>query len=123
MEEAIAIHNYMKSFRSDDSPVDQVLKGIWKNQGGELYDFSNKSKAAKKNPDGSLKFYLVYTSSSPRGEWKLARVDRGTEKGMEVIFFSAGKSIPYSEQTLPLFLCFNARIRQLTSLQGAHSRY
>ena len=92
-EEAIAIHNYMKSFRSDDSPVDQVLKGIWKNQGGELYDFSNKSKAAKKNPDGSLKFYLVYTSSSPRGEWKLACVDRGTEKGMEVIFFSAGEKV------------------------------
>lgn len=93
MEEAIAIHNYMKPFRSDDNPVDQVLKGIWKNQGGELYDFSNKSKAAKKNPDGSLKFYLVYTSSSPGGEWKMARVDRGTEKGMEVIFFSAGEKV------------------------------
>lgn len=93
MEEAIAIHNYMKPFRSDESPVDQLLNGIWKNQGGELYDFSNKSKAAKKNPDGSLKFYLVYTSSSPRGEWKMARVDRGSEKGMEVIFFSAGGKV------------------------------
>lgn len=94
MEEAIAIHNYMKPFRSDDSPVDQVLKGIWKNQGGELYDFSNKSKAAKKNPDGSLKFYLVYTSSSPGGEWKMARADRGgAEKRMEVIFFYAGEKV------------------------------
>lgn len=124
MEEAIAIHNYMKPFRSDDSPVDQVLKGIWKNQGGELYDFSNKSKAAKKNPDGSLKFYLVYTSSSPGGEWKMARADRGGRKENGSHFlFRRGKSIPHSEQALPLFLCFNARIRQLTSLQGAHSRY
>lgn len=106
MEEAIAIHNYMKSFRSDDSPVDQVLKGIWKNQGGELYDFSNKSKAAKKNPDGSLKFYLVYTSSSPRGEWKLARVDRGTEKGMEVIFFSAGEKYTLFRTDPPAFSLF-----------------
>lgn len=89
MEEAIAIHNYMKPFNSDSRPVDQILNGIWKNQMGELYDFSNKSKVAKKNPDGSLKFYLVYTSASPGREWKMARVDRGPEKGMEVIFFSA----------------------------------
>lgn len=89
MEEAIAIHNYMKPFQSDDRPVARVLNGIWKNQKGELYDFSDKSKAAKKNPDGSLKFYLVYTSASARGEWKMARVDRGPEKGLEVIFFSA----------------------------------
>lgn len=93
MEEAIAIHNYMKPFNSEGRPVDQLLNGIWKNQAGELYDFSNKSKAAKKGPDGSLKFYLVYTSASPTGEWKMARVDRGTEKGMEVIFFSAGGKV------------------------------
>ena len=93
MEEAIAIHNYMKPFNSEGRPVDQLLNGIWKNQAGELYDFSNKSKAAKKGPDGSLKFYLVYTSASPAGEWKMARVDRGTEKGMEVIFFSAGGKV------------------------------
>ena len=124
MEEAIAIHNYMKPFRSNDSPVDQVLKGIWKNQGGELYDFSNKSKAAKKNPDGSLKFYLVYTSSSPGGEWKMARADREGRKGHGSHFlFRRGKSIPHSEHALPLFLYFNARIRQLISLQGTHSRY
>lgn len=93
MEEAIAIHNYMKPFNSEGRPVDQLLNGIWKNQAGELYDFSSKSKAAKKSPDGSLKFYLVYTSASPAGEWKMARVDRGTEKGMEVIFFSAGEKV------------------------------
>lgn len=89
MEEAIAIHNYMKPFHSDDRPLAQVLNGIWKNQKGELYDFSNKSKVAKKKPDGALKFYLVYTSASPRGEWTMAHVDKGPEKGLEVILFSA----------------------------------
>lgn len=89
MEEAIAIHNYMKPFSSANRPVDQILNGIWKNQKGELYDFSNKSKVAKKSPNGSLQFYLIYTSTSPKGEWKMARGDRGPEKDMEVIIFSA----------------------------------
>lgn len=107
MEEAIAIHNYMKPFRSDDSPVDQVLKGIWKNQGGELYDFSNKSKAAKKNPDGSLKFYLVYTSSSPGGEWKMARADRGGPKREWKSFsFPPGKKYTSFRTGPPAFSLF-----------------
>lgn len=91
MEEAIAIHNYIKPFHSDGRPEDQTFKGIWKNQNGYLYDFSDKSKVTVNNPDGSLKFYLVYTSASPGGEWKMARVDRGSEKGMEIIIFSAAE--------------------------------
>lgn len=93
MEEAIAIHNYMKQFQSGSRQADQTLNGIWKNQKGDLYDFSNKSKVAVKNPGGSLKFYLNYTSTSPAGEWKMARMDRGPEKDKEVIIFSAEKKI------------------------------
>lgn len=90
MEEAIAIHEYLKKFGLDNQREDRILKGIWKDRSGCSYDFSDKSKVVVKKPDGTLKSCLIYTSTSPRGEWKMAHGDRGPEKEQEVIIFSTG---------------------------------
>lgn len=93
MNEAIAIHEYMKKLNSGSRKADRLLTGIWKDKSGCLYDFSNKSNVAVHKPDGSLNFYFNYISTSPKGEWKVARMDRGSEKDREFIIFSTGEKI------------------------------
>lgn len=110
MEGAISIHEYMKKLGSGNRPPDQMLTGIWKSKNGDLYDFSNKSRAAVKKPDGSLNFYLEYTFSSPRGEWKIGRSDRGSGKGKEFIIFPSGESIYIILNKPDSFLCVLTRV-------------
>lgn len=93
MDEAIAIHEYMKKRNSGGNHADHLFKGTWKGNDGCLYDFSNKSKVAVKKPDGSLNFHFTYTFTSPGGEWKMARSDRGNGKAKEVIIFPVGENI------------------------------
>ena len=91
MDEAIAIHEYMKKFHSGGNQADYLFEGTWKGNDGYSYDFSNKSKVAVKKPDGSLNFHFIYTFTSPGGEWKMARSDRGNGKAREVIIFPVGE--------------------------------
>lgn len=110
MNEAITIHEYIKKISSGGRQVGELLKGTWKSKNGALYDFSNKSRAAVKKPDGSLDFYLNYTSSSPKGEWKMARTDRRNGKDTEFIIFPVREKLYIVKNKPDNFLSILTRV-------------